>query len=168
MNDFSGELIDSSLFLGMHSVDEEVRISCKNYFVERLPTKVSMSLEHIGGCDNIIWMYPTELQDLYYPFMDNLHTIMKMDRVPYQEPDIAMALSDPRLRDILMYDRLLMALAKNHNQLVFTINKQLLSQGHLPVACPPLNSEKKFPDSLEVLYQTSLALKISDNLLTSR
>jgi hypothetical protein len=162
------ELIDSSVFLGMHSVNEEIRISCKNYFVERLQTTIGMSLEHIGGCDNIIWLYPRELQDAYYPFMDTLHTIMKMNRLPYKENDIKVALADSELQALSMYDRLLIAFAKNRKQVVYTVNKQLLNGNYLPVCHPEFKSEKPFTDFLEDLYQTSLKLRIPDSKLTSK
>lgn len=168
MSIMTTELIDSSVFLGMHSVNEEIRISCKNYFIERLQTTIGMSLEHIGGCDNIIWLYPREVQDAYYPFMDTLHTIMNMNRLPYQENDIQLALTDSQLQPLPIYDRLLIALAKNRQQLVYTVNKQLLDKNYLPVRYPEFESEKNFPKFLEDLYQTSLQLRIPDNQLTSR
>lgn len=161
------ELIDSSLFLGMHSVNEEIRVSCKNYFVERLHTTIGMSLEHIGGCDNIIWLYPRELQDAYYPFMDTLHTRMKMNRLPYKEDDIKVALVDSQLQALPIYDRLLIALAKRRKEVVYTVNKQLFTKSELPVCKPQISTEKSFPDCLEQLYQTSLNLRIPDNQLTS-
>ncbi|WP_026736060.1 DUF6190 family protein [Fischerella sp. PCC 9605] len=161
------ELIDSSLFLGMHSVNEEIRISCKNYFVGRLQKTIGMSLEHVGGCDNIIWLYPRELQDAYYPFMDTLHTIMKMNRLPYEDNDIKIALADSQLQALPMYDRLLIALAKSRKEVVYTVNKQLLSKGNLPVCNPQFSHEKSFPDFLEHLYQTSLQLRIPNSQLTS-
>lgn len=161
------ELIDSSVFLGMHSVNEKIRISCKNYFVERLQTTIGMSLEHIGGCDNIIWLYPRELQDDYYPFMDTLHTIMKMNRLLYKENDIKVALADAQLQPLPIYDRLLIALAKNRKGVVYTVNKHLLAKNYLPICYPKFKSEKNFPEFLEELYQTSLKLRIPDNQLTS-
>ncbi|MCF2149643.1 DUF6190 family protein [Desmonostoc muscorum LEGE 12446] len=167
MNISQPELIDSSLFLGMHSINEETRIVCKNYFVERLQTTISMSLEHVGGCDNIIWLYPRELQDAYYPFMDTLHTIMNIKRLPYEENDIKIALTDSELQALPMYDRLLIGFAKNRKKIVYTVNKKLIDSGKLPVFNPPISQEKSFPESLEKLYQVSLQLKIPDIELTS-
>lgn len=167
MNRHQAELIDSSLFLGMHSVNEEIRIACKNYFVERLQTKVGMSLEHIGGCDNIIWLYPRDLQDAYYPFMDTLHTVMKMSRLPYKEDNIKVALTDSQLQALPLYDRLLIALAKSRKEVVYTVNKHLLTKRDLPVYYPQLSPEKNFPEGLEHLYQISLQLRIPDSQLTS-
>ncbi|MDZ8237252.1 MAG: DUF6190 family protein [Nostoc sp. ChiQUE01a] len=167
MNISQTELIDSSLFLGMHSIDERTRIVCKNYFIERLQTTISMSLEHVGGCDNIIWLYPRELQDVYYPFMDTLHTIMNIKRLPYDENDIIIALTDSELQALSMYDKLLMGFAKNRKKLVYTVNKKLLNSGNLPIHNPQLSEEKSFPESLEKLYQVSLQLRIPDIQLTS-
>lgn len=163
------ELIDSSLFLGMNSSNETTRIACKNFFVDRLKTQttIAMSLEHIGGCDRVVWMYSREVQDAYYPFMDNLHTVMQMIRLPYQENDIKVALHDSQLQDTPMYNRLLIAYAKNRNQVLFTVDKRLSIGKHLSVCHPHFKSEQQFPNFLEELYQKSLALRIPDSLLTS-
>lgn len=162
------ELIHSSLFLGMHSTNEKTRVSCKNYFVERLSTQVGMSLEHIGGCDHVIWLYPRELQDAYYPFMDNLHTMMEMSRLPYSEDVIRFALEDSQISVLPMYDQLLVALAKIRKATIYTVNKELLNQSIFPVCSPELSEEKSFPDFLESLYQTSLQLRIPDSQLTGK
>ena len=167
MNSQKTELIDSSLFLGMHSISEEIRVACKNYFIERLQSRVCISLEHVGSCDEIIWGYSRELQDAYYPFMDTLHTVMKMQKFSYQEEELRIALNDPNLKALSMYDRLLIALAKSRHKTVFTVNQKLLNQGDLPVSRPPLSAEKSFPNTLEQLYQRSLKLRIPDSQLTN-
>lgn len=160
------ELIHSSLFLGMHSTNEKTRVSCKNYFVERLSAQVSMSLEHIGGCDHVIWLYPRELQDAYYPFMDNLHTMIDMSRLPYSEDVIRLALEDSQIPVLSMYDQLLVALAKSQKATIYTVNKELLNQGTFPVCSPEFSEEKSFPNFLESLYRISLQLRIPDSQLT--
>lgn len=124
-----------------------------------------MSLEHIGGCDNIIWLYPRELQDAYYPFMDTLHTVMNINRLPYEENEVKIAFNDPQLQGLSMYNKLLIALAKSRNKVVYSVNQQLLNQEKLQVLEPKLSQEKSFPDFLDKLYQTSLQLRIPDNHL---
>jgi Family of unknown function (DUF6190) len=161
------EIIDSSLFLGMHSTNEEIRISCKNYFVDRLQTSIGMSLEHVGGCDNIIWLYPREMQDAYYPFMDILHTIMQICRLPYYENVIKLSLEDLQLQSLPMYDRLLVAFAKSAKKVIYSMNNHLLEKQNLPVRKPPFNTEMEFPIFLEKLYQISLKLRIPDCHMSS-
>jgi Family of unknown function (DUF6190) len=156
------ELIDSSLFLGMHSENEEIRIACKNYFIERLQISIGMSLEHVGGCDNIIWLYPSKVQDDYYPFMDLLHTVMKISRLPYTEDIIRIALADLSLKSLSMYDSLLIAFAKSAKKVIYSINNHLLARKDLPIFKPSLSPEKEFPETLEILYQNSLKLRIPD------
>lgn len=158
------QFIHSSLFLGMHSTNEKTRVSCKNYFVDRLSAKVTMSFEHIGGCDHIIWLYPRDVQDAYYPFMDNLHTIMDMNRLSYSKDVVRLALEDSQ-KNLSMYDKLLVALAKSQKGKIYTVNKELLNQKSVPVCSPDFSDEKSFPNSLESLYQTSLQLKIPDSQL---
>src|SRR3989338_8981668 len=87
------EFIDSTIFMGMHNKDETIRIACKNFFVKRIKKKIYMSLEQVGKCDDIIWKFDRRTQDAYYPFMDNLHTIMNIKRVSYNEKDIKHSMS---------------------------------------------------------------------------
>ena len=109
----SKDFIDASLFMGMHSQDEATRIACKNFFVERLHSSVMMSLEHVGRCDDMVWQYGREVQDAYYPFMDNLHTDMRIVRRGCEEQDLRLALTSPLLQELPMLDRLLLAMVIN-------------------------------------------------------
>ncbi len=92
---------------------------------------------------------------------------MKMNRLPYKENDIKVALADLELQALPMYDKLLIALAKNRKLVVYTVNKQLAIANYLPICYPEFKSEKNFPDFLEDLYQTSLKLRIPDSQLKS-
>ena len=74
---------------------------------ERLNRKIVMSLEQVGRCDDIIWGYPRELQDAYYPFMDRLHTEMRIHRIPFGEQDLEVALKDRRLDGLSFSDKLI-------------------------------------------------------------
>ena len=82
------EFIDSTIFMGMHSVDEKIRIACKNFFIDHLKKTIFMSLESVGKCDDIVWHFDRETQDIYYPFMDRLHTVMDIQRIPYDKSDL--------------------------------------------------------------------------------
>lgn len=176
------ELIDATTFLGMHSKDERVRIACKNYFVSRLNAKVGMSLEQVGKCDNVIWQYSREQQDAYYPFMDNLHTVMDIERIPYNERDLAEAEFNPRLRGLDLSDRLTAGMALARGAVLYSVNPQLVNFKPKPpidrlgrevatdhkwfetsdfIRSPDMGKEEQtIPDKLELLYQTSLAVRI--------
>lgn len=178
------EFIDASVFLGMHNKEERVRIACKNYFVSRLNDKVGMSLEHVGKCDDVIWQYSRDEQDAYYPFMDNLHTVMDIERIPYNEKDIQEAQFNKRLHGLDLSDRLTAGMALARGAVLYSVNPQLVNfrpqqpvlrfnlesqRTSIPPAwfeisdfirSPEIGKEQTFPDELERLYQQSLAVRI--------
>ncbi|WP_405486354.1 DUF6190 family protein [Streptomyces sp. NBC_00096] len=153
---------DAALFLGMNSADEDVRRACKAFFVDRLDGRLVMSLEQVGRCDDIIWGYSRELQDAYYPFMDNLHTVMDIRRLGYDEADIRRA-GDPDLpRTLPMHERLLLGMVLVRRGLLRTASPRLTATTGfaLPVAAADDGPEARFPEPLEQLYQQSLALRV--------
>jgi len=152
------EYIDASVFLGMHSKDEQTRVACKNYFVERLDDKVGMSLEQVGKCDDVIWQYSREAQDAYYPFMDNLHTVMAIERTPYTERDIQEAMGNPELQDLDISDRLTAGVALARGATLYSVNPNLAERDS--VSQPQAGEELTFSEELEKLYQQSLEVRI--------
>ena len=155
------EFVDASLFIGMHNPNKRTRVACKNYFVERLESEVTMSLENIGKCDNLVWQFPREVQDMYYPFMDNLHSVAKIRRVGYSAEDLQRALQDPRLENLDLQDRLSVAMAINKDGVLYTVRGRLIERADvLPIKSPADGIEKEFPKELEELYQKSLRLRI--------
>lgn len=153
--------IDAALFLGMHSRCEAIRRACKNFVVLHLARPVFMSLEHVGWCDEVVWGYSRELQDLYYPFMDRLHTEMDIHRIPYEEQDLHRALKAPILKGLELFDRLLLAQILNQNGLLYTVNPCLLTTPGLPVVgVGGATQELPFPETLDKSYEVSLALRI--------
>ncbi|MEU7558265.1 DUF6190 family protein [Streptomyces eurythermus] len=162
--------VDAALFLGMHSQDDGLRVACKAFFVERLDTRVVMNLEQVGRCDDVIWSYSRELQDLYYPFMDQLHTVMDISREGYDRADVGLALSDPALPGQLpLIDRLLIAMVVNRKGLLHTVGPRGAAFGGLSVravaAWPAGAPEPAFPEPLERLYRASLALRLPPDRL---
>ncbi|HLD56728.1 MAG TPA: DUF6190 family protein [archaeon] len=155
------DFVDHSVFLGMHSKDEKTRIACKNFFVSRLKNKkkIWMSFEQVGKCDDMIWSLPRKKQDAYYPFMDNLHTVMKIDRIPYSKSDIDITLNKKDLEYIDFLQRLTVGMAISRKGVLYTTNQTLLSRKS-PVTKPVLSSELYFPKNLEKLYQKSLELRV--------
>ncbi|MEU2240975.1 DUF6190 family protein [Streptomyces sp. NPDC018338] len=159
------DFIDASLFLGMHSADEGLRIAAKAFFVRRLEGRVVMSLEQVGRCDDVIWGYSRELQDLYYPFMDHLHTVMDISREGYDQADVRLALSESDTPQQLPFiDRMLIGQVINRKGLLHTAGTRSAAFEGLPVravpAWPAGEPEPSFPEPLERLYLTSLALRL--------
>lgn len=162
--------IDAALFLGMHSADDDLRIASKAFFVEHLDGRVVMSLEQVGRCDDVIWGYSRELQDLYYPFMDHLHTVMDISREGYDRADVHLALSDSATPARLPFtDRLLLGQVINRKGLLHTLGPRTSAFDGLPVhgvaPWPAGAPEPSFPEPLERLYRASLALRLPLNRL---
>lgn len=155
------EFIDASIFLGMHSEDEIIRINCKNFFVKRIDKEIYMSLETIGKCDDIIWKFSRKLQDLYYPFMDRIHTIMKIKRIPYTYKEIANIKT--KINAWKLSAELNLALTRSNKGILYTLNKKLLASSLNEIKNIPLeNVELKFSKEIETYYKNSLVLRIKN------
>ncbi|MBD0712161.1 MULTISPECIES: DUF6190 family protein [unclassified Streptomyces] len=171
--------VDATLFMGMHSRDQAVRIGCKAFFADRLAAgeagRVLMSWEQVGRCDDLVWGCDRHTQDEYYPFMDVLHTDLTIDRVPYDEDDVRRAFTAPELEGLPAHERLLLAQVIGRGGTLHTASPRLVkAAAGLPVvavgpraaseAATPL-PEPAFPAYLEDLYQRSLVLTVvSENL----
>ncbi|MBT2449641.1 hypothetical protein J7F03_21665 [Streptomyces sp. ISL-43] len=156
------EYADAALFLGMNSVDEDVRRACKAFFVDRLAGRLVMSLEQVGRCDDIVWGFSRELQDAYYPFMDNLHTVMDIRRLGYDEADVERGTGPEPPRTLPAHERLLLGMVLNRKGLLHTASPRLAATTGfaLRVADCADGPEARFPEPLESLYQQSLALRV--------
>lgn len=153
------DFVDATVFLGMNSTDADVRRTCTSFFADRLHGRVAISLEQVGRCDDVIWGYPRREQDAYYPFMDNLHTDLRFDRLGYDERDVLVAQQSDRALD--MADRLLLAMTTNRDATLYTLNPALLARRDAPVRRPETPAGRvPFPGELEALYQDSLALLV--------
>ena len=169
--------VDAKLFLSMHSRDDNHRIPAKNFFVESLDNKITMTYEQIGICDNAIWQFPKKFQDIYFPFMDEIQSSHIM-RLSYDEKDMRTAQENYYLSMIVagqyelsVSDRLLLAKVKNTNGSLYTNNSRLLHyrddetlrKDFYPHVLTPeyVDKEFSFPEELEELYQKSLNLRIN-------
>ena len=154
------EFFDASVFLGMNSVDERIRKACKSFFVSRFAGGAATSLEQVGRCDDVIWGYSRELQDAYYPFMDELHTVMRICRQRFTDQELDRAMSDDRLKSLSVGDRLLLGKVLEAQGCLYSVRPHLTSRSDLPVRCPEDAPDLDFPGNLAGLYQASLRLRI--------
>jgi hypothetical protein len=159
----SDEFVDATVFLGMHSEDDAVRADCASFFAARADDRVSMSLEQVGLCDEIVWGFSRELQDAYYPFMDRLHTDMDVVRLGYRQQDLSAALESPGLAGLSIAGRLTVGMVIARGGTLRTLSPELLIRPGLPVLAPSATGGNRAPFSseLEKLYQVSLALRVS-------
>ncbi|MFF4415297.1 DUF6190 family protein [Streptosporangium sp. NPDC001559] len=151
--------VDAALFMGMNSADEATRIACKSFFAARLNERVVMSLEQVGRCDDLVWRFPREVQDAYYPFMDNLHTDMNIERRGYEPADLREDLGKST-GSLPAHERLLLGMVVNRGGVLHSASPRLLSLTGVPVLAPVDSAELSFPEPLERLYQASLMLRV--------
>lgn len=155
------QFIGADVFMGMHHEDDTVRRGCKAFFVRHLSERVSMSLEQVGRCDDLVWRRPRALQDTYYPFMDRLHTDMAIDRTGYTETDTERAWGDPVLEGFSLGRRLMLGQVLARGGTLWTIDPRMSRAGLSARIVPPQETEPEFPEPLESLYRDSLALRFS-------
>jgi Family of unknown function (DUF6190) len=165
------EFVDATCFLGMNSADEQERLSCMRFFAARLDGSLGISAEQVGICDDTVWGYSRQEQDEYYPFMDNLHTVLRFERLTYTEADLATALSSD-YPELPVIDRLTLAMVSNRDATLVTLNPRLLALAGAAVRHPAAGAgagagaeqdaeqDAAFPAELERLYQQSLALRV--------
>jgi hypothetical protein len=155
------EFVDASSFLGMNSADEQERLICMRFFAARLDSSLGISAEQVGICDDTVWQFGRQQQDDYYPFMDNLHSELRFERLPYTEADLATA-SNGDYPGLPVAERLTLAMVSNHDATLFTLNPLLLALPDAPVCHPAAGAERdgSFPERLDRLYQASLVLRV--------
>ena len=117
-----------------------------------------MSLENVGKCDDVVWQFDRNTQDNYYPFMDRLHTVMNIKRIPYDDKSIQ---NSTKIKRGNLSTKQKLTLAMASNGILYTFDKKLLSMGLKFVRQPDiLEQELKFPKSLETWYNKSLKLRV--------
>jgi hypothetical protein len=152
--------IDASVFMGMHHRDELIRRRSLGFFRSMFADQVRMNFEQVGICDAVIWRESREVQDLYYPFMDRLHSEMQIVREGYSSRELGLAVSHRELQGLKPEQALLAAQV---------LGREAVLVSHDPVLCglPCLRSRlwdfeaarapAGFPPELEALYETSRA-----------
>ncbi|SAI73097.1 Uncharacterised protein [Bordetella ansorpii] len=117
-----------------------------------------MTYEQIGICDAVIWGQDRHTQDLYYPFMDRLHTDMAIQRGGYTYSEIRAALEHHDLIQLPPETALLAAQVLYHEALLATHDRALLALPSLQGRIIDLgqNAEPvEFPEPLRTLYDES-------------
>ncbi len=151
--------IDATAFLGMHHRDEMTRNTSLSFFQSHFTSDcVRMNYEQIGICDAVIWQQSRQSQDIYYPFMDLLHTEMKIHRVGYTFSEVKWGVDQPALCNLLPEQALLVAQVVLQGGLLMT-HDPILRQ--LPVLASRLldadhsDVPSSFPPELQALYEAS-------------
>ncbi len=158
--------IDATTFLGMNAQNERLRCISVNFFAGRYHQQVNMALEQVGLCDDVIWQYSRQEQDLYYPFMDCLHTEMDIVRTPFTQQDCARANEDVRLQGLPYGNALMMAQVLNHDGILYTHDSALNNQTSLRAHIGRFDDENgQFETAMQDLYEQSIVLRISDENL---
>ena len=155
------EFIDYTIFMGMHHKNEKVRVACKNFFIQRMKKTIYMSLENVGKCDDIVWQFDRKTQDNYYPFMDRLHTITNLKRIPYNDKDIETFKKKKFPKSLSTHQKLSLSIALSNNGILYTFDKKLLNVGLEFVRLPDTTKQElSFPKTLETWYNKSLKLRV--------
>ena len=155
------EFIDATVFLGMHSKNESVRIACKNFFIQRFKKPIFMSLENVGFCDDVVWQYDSSVQNAYYPFLDLIHTIVNIKRISYDKKDFDILRYKTIPSNLNFSQKLTLSMVLSRKGTLFTFDKDLLKLNLKTIRTPPKqNKELVFPDPIEKIYQKSLLFRI--------
>lgn len=150
--------VDATVFLGMHHRDAVLRQRSLGLFCSLFSAAVRMNYEQVGICDAVIWQQSRQVQDLYYPFMDRLHTDMQIQREGYERAALELALGHPELQALRPEQALQAAEVMARGGALATHDPELQRlaclRGHLwefPASAAPA----VFPGELQALYETS-------------
>jgi hypothetical protein len=106
-------------------------------------------------------LFATE-PDAYYPFMDNLHTLLRIRRIGFTRDDLTRALRDPQLRPLPLQQACTLSQVMNYHGRLHTHDPLLWQNAALQpwLAPPPLLPAQPFLAPLDSLYQDSLRLTL--------
>jgi hypothetical protein len=158
-------MIDATVFMGMHHQNADIRSRSLGFFTRRYHSEVRMSFSQIGVCDAIIWKKARALQDVYYPFMDVLHSNMNILRAGYSDAALTRAASSPALAGLSAEKRLQAAQVLEANCLFYTHDRDYQNCAALKPHLASFDAASGvhgFPDGLQRLYNASLELVIAE------
>jgi len=151
-------VIDASVFLGLHHHDAGLRQRSLGLFRGRFTARVQMNYEQIGICDAVIWRQRREVQDLYYPFMDRLHSEMQIVRAGYAIGELDLAVGHRELRGLRPEQALLAAQVLTREAVLATHDPALRGLRCLQSRLWDFDATRPpggFPPELESLYERS-------------
>ncbi len=159
--------IDASAFLSMHSSNKVQSQNAASFFAALFYHKIYMSLEQVGLCDDIIWAFPRKQQDEYYPFMDRLHSDMKIVRIPYDFQDVERAQQDETLGVFSPMQAMVLSQVMNHHGCLYSANEELLNNKAIKNIVRPLpdSIDQTFNAPLQNYYEKSLMLTLHNQAL---
>ena len=152
--------VDAGVFLGMHHQDGELRQRSLAFFRALYLQPVWMNYEQVGICDAVIWRQPRAVQDLYYPFMDRLHSDMRLLREGYRRRELELALATPALAELRPEQAVLAAQIVERDAVLATHDPRLRGLPQLRGRLwdfATADSSATFPPVLEALYVASCA-----------
>ena len=154
--------IDATFFLGMHDADETRRRQSVQFFIQHMDRVLYMNLEQVGLCDDVIWARQRAEQDAYYPFMDNLHTLMDIRRIGYQAEDLLCATGEQRFAGLSLQQACTLAQVINCNGYLATHDPELRNLAQFGDWLAPVAEDHngEFPPPLQPLYQQSVTLML--------
>ncbi|SDT27223.1 DUF6190 family protein [Pseudomonas prosekii] len=158
MSEASVPIIDATVFMGMHHSDPDIHAKSLGFFKQFYQRQALMSFGQIGICDAIIWKKSRELQDLYYPFMDVLHTEMNIQRQGYCNKVLRRACLEADWAHLNVEQKLLAAQVVEHRQPLYTHDQalhQLTALKPFLQSFPQWTSGAAFPPSLQALFEQS-------------
>lgn len=156
-------IIDATVFMGMHHSDPQLRAKSLGFFSSFYQRQVLMSFGQIGICDAIIWKKSRQLQDVYYPFMDVLHTEMDIQRQGYCNEVLRRACLESDWSHLSVEKKLLAAQVVEHRQPLFTHDEELRELtvlGPFLQSFPQWVSGPAFPEALQNLFEQSREMLI--------
>lgn len=152
--------LDATVFLGMHHRDDQIRRRSLEFFRTCYRRHAWMNYEQIGLCDAIIWRQRREIQDLYYPFMDRLHSDMHIVREGYLPAELELARSHRELAQLRPEQALLAAQIMVRDAVLATQDPALIALACLRSRLwdfATADRDAAFPAELQALYETSCA-----------
>jgi hypothetical protein len=158
-------MIDATVFMGMHHADPIVRNKSIVFFTRFYRQRIQMNFGQVGICDAIIWKKSRALQDVYYPFMDVLHTDMAIHRQGCSERALHRASTDSLLAGLDTEKKLVAAQVLEYELEFYTHDSQLWEIETLRPFLMEFKDnqpEEGFPPTLQHLYQKSCAMVIRD------
>lgn len=164
MSERAVPVIDATVFMGMHHDDPEIRAKSLGFFNAYYSRQVRMSFGQIGICDAIIWKKSRELQDVYYPFMDVLHTDMNIQRQGYCNKVLKRASLETDWAHLSVEQKLLAAQVVEHQLPLFTHDEALRKLNTLKPFLQTFASSvptPAFPANLQGLYEQSRDMSIA-------